>query len=66
MREGSSFVCDSRTGVSGYYGTDYLNHAANQPSPEAIIVDNDTAGASMVGTWSGSINDPKYGSNQKG
>jgi len=43
------------------YGADYLWHLANQAPASAAIVDNGTAGASIVGTWSTSTADPKYG-----
>jgi hypothetical protein len=38
----------------GEYGADTLMHAANQPSPDAVIVDNGGAGTASVGSWSSS------------
>jgi hypothetical protein len=37
-------------------------HAANQPSPDAVIVDNGGARTASVGSWSSSGNGPGWGS----
>lgn len=55
----------SATAISGYYGTDYLTHPANQAPTSASVVDNDTAGTSSVGTWITNTSGAVYGSNTR-
>lgn len=40
--------------VKGYYGSNYLAHAANGESPDALVIDNSDPGFSATGTWTAS------------
>jgi hypothetical protein len=44
----------SSRSVGGYYGSNYLFHAANGESPDALVVDNGDSGFSSTGVWTAS------------